>query len=192
MRLSKREITNAAALHAVVDQCRIVRIGAVDAEGMFVVPVNFGYEWREMEGPGDVMEFDSETLLADRADVDEDDLEAPGLRPELTLYFHSAREGRKAEAFSQGADVAIEMDIDLGNITGGFACAYSRAYRSIMGTGRVEPVEDPAEKLRGLTLLMEHSAPGAPCEFSPESLERTAVFRIAVREFTGKERLPKE
>lgn len=192
LRLSKREITDSAALRAVVDQCRVVRVGAVDAEGIFVVPVSFGCEWREVAGAGDVLERDSDELLEDRAGIDGNALEAPLPRPELTIYFHSAREGRKARAFSQGADVAIEMDIDLGNITGSYACAYSRAFRSVMGSGRVELVQDPAEKMRALGLIMEHMAPGAPCDFAPDSVERTAVFRIAVREFTGKERLPKD
>ncbi len=191
LRISKREITDACALHAVIDQCRVVRIGAMDEEGIFVVPMNFGYDWREVEGPGDVLEFDSETLLEERADVDEDSLEEPELRPELTLYVHSAKEGRKAALFSRGAHVAIEMDIDLGTIEGESACAYSRAYRSIMGTGYIEPVDDLAEKHRALALIMEHLAPDARAEFSPASLERTGVFRIAVREFTGKEHLPK-
>lgn len=190
LRISKREITDACALRAVIDQCRVVRVGAVDEAGIFVVPMNFGYDWREVEGPGDVLEFDSEELLEERADVDEDRLEEPDPRPELTLYVHSATEGRKASLFSRGAQVAIEMDIDLGLIAGESACAYSRAYRSIMGTGYIEPVEDLAEKHRALALIMAHLAPDARAEFSPAALERTGVFRIAVREFTGKEHLP--
>lgn len=190
LRLSKREITDACALHAVIDQCRVVRIGAVDEEGVFVVPVNFGYEWREVEGPGDVVEYDSDVLLEDRADVDEGKLEAPESRPELTLYIHSSKDGRKARLFSRGANVAVEMDIDMGNIVGDSACAYSRAYRSIMGVGYIEPVEDFAEKQYALQLIMEHMAPDASAEFEPKAVERTGVFRIAVREFAGKERLP--
>ena len=46
LRISKREITDACALHAVIDQCRVVRIGAMDEEGIFVVPMNFGYDGR--------------------------------------------------------------------------------------------------------------------------------------------------
>lgn len=191
MRRSNREVVDSAALRAIVDQCRVMRIGAVDDDGVFVVPVNFGYEWLEVEGPGDVVEYDSETLLEARADVDEDDLEAPDPRPELVLYVHSAPEGRKAEAFSGGAMVGFEMDIDLGNITGTYACAYSRSYRSVMGSGWIEPVVDEAEKRRALELLMEHNAPDAAVDFTPEAVAHVAVFRIAVREFTGKERLPK-
>ena len=38
---------------------------------------------------------------------------------------------------------------------------------------------------------MEHMAPMAELEFSPEMLARTAVYRIDVEYFTGKERRQK-
>ena len=123
MRLAKREVRDFEALRAIVEACDVVRIGAVDESGMFIVPVNFGYEW-------------------------EDRPDGPGERLRLTLYIHSAAEGRKAESFSRGCDVAIEMDCDGGTIKGDYSCAYSRAYRSIMGMGRIRPIEDAAEKVR--------------------------------------------
>ena len=166
MRLAKREVRDFEALRAIVEACDVVRIGAVDESGMFIVPVNFGYEWEDRpDGPGECLR--------------------------LTLYIHSAAEGRKAESFSRGCDVAIEMDCDGGTIKGDYSCAYSRAYRSIMGMGRIRPIEDAAEKVRALALIMEHAAPGAPCEFAEAAVDRVAVFRVDVREFTGKERRPK-
>ena len=44
------------------------------------------------------------------------------------------------------------------------------------------------EKIHALTRIMEHMAPGARIEFRPEMLERTGVYRIDVKNFTGKER----
>lgn len=41
----KREIKDPAELEKVLDACKVVRIGTMDAEGMFIVPVNFGYEF---------------------------------------------------------------------------------------------------------------------------------------------------
>lgn len=164
MRLAKRQITDPEALRRVVEEAQVLRIGATDEEGMFIVPVNYGYRWEEGEG-GQVA---------------------------LSFYLHSAREGRKARAFraggAAGTPVAIELDVDGGNITGPYACAFSRAYRSIMGTGRVLEVGDEAERMRGLELLMEHAAPGAPAAFAREAIARVAIFRIDVEAFTGKER----
>ena len=164
MRLSKREVRDTEALRAIVEACRTVRLGAMDDEGMFIVPVSFGYDW-QVDGGG---------------------------APRLTLWFHSAKAGRKAAAFmansEDGTPVAIEMDCEDGLITGDFACAYSCAYRSIMGSGRVFPVAACTEKAHGLARIMEHMAPGAPCAFSDEALSRVAVWRIEVDRFTGKRR----
>lgn len=159
MRLGKREIHDREILREILEECDVVRIGARDAEGMFIVPVNYGY-----------------------------DLETSGETMRLTLYLHGAKEGRKADAFAAAPDVAVEMDCCHEIITGDYTCSYSFAYRSIMGNGRICRIEDTEQKIYGLTKIMEHMDPGAKAEFRPEMLERTAVFRIDVDKFTGKER----
>ena len=45
MRLKKREVTDKKVLGEILEECDVVRIGAVDEEGMFIVPVNFGYDF---------------------------------------------------------------------------------------------------------------------------------------------------
>lgn len=168
MRLAKREVHDPEALCAIVDACRTVRIGVQDAEGLFIVPMSFGYDW-ELDGAG---------------------------APRLTLWLHSAGEGRKAAAFAaNGADgvgVAIEMDREDGVITGSYACSYSFAYRSIMGAGRIYPVTSGEDKVYALARIMDHMAPGAPQAFGPGVLDRTAVWRIDVEHFTGKQRQAKQ
>ncbi|WP_222419877.1 pyridoxamine 5'-phosphate oxidase family protein [Enorma burkinafasonensis] len=169
MRLHKREVTDIDELKSIVEACRTVRIGAADGEGMFIVPMSFGFEWdAEDAGSG---------------------------APHLTLWLHSAAEGRKSEAFSaggaDGVPVAIEMDCEDGVITGPYACQYSFAFRSIMGSGRIYPVASGEDKVFGLTKIMEHLAPKAPVAFGPGIIERTSVWRIEVDRFTGKRRAPK-
>ena len=44
MRLKNREIKDQETLRELIDDCVVVRIGAMDKEGMFIVPVNYGYE----------------------------------------------------------------------------------------------------------------------------------------------------
>lgn len=165
MRRAKREVTDSDELRAIIEGCRTVRLGFQDAEGVFIVPMNFGYDWTTN----------------------------PDGTPRLTLWLHSAREGRKAEAVARGgaagATVAFEMDIEDGVTIGDYSCAYSFAYRSIMGTGRAASVEDPNDKLHGLERLMEHLSPNAPVNFSPEAIERVVVWRIDVEQFRGKRRV---
>ena len=159
MRLSKREIKDPDLLRNIIESCDVVRLGLSDSGGMFIVPVNFGY-----------------------------DLESDGSGLRLTLYIHGAKEGRKAEAFAADSAVAIEMDCMDRIITGDYTCSYSCAYRSIMGNGTVRELTETQEKIHALTRIMEHLAPEAGICFSPDMLARTGVYRIDVERFTGKER----
>lgn len=167
MRRAKREVTDAGELRGIVEACRTVRLGLVDAEGVFIVPMSFGYDWPEGDG---------------------------GAR--ITLWLHSAGAGRRTEALlaagagtAAGAPVAIEMDVEDGVTTGDYACAYSFAYRSIMGSGRARRIDGSAEKRRGLERIMDHLAPGAPVAFSPEAIDRVTVWRVDVERFRGKRRV---
>ena len=148
MRQASRQVRNIDQLHAIVEACHTVRIGALDEEG-----------------PGN---------------------NAP--TPRLALWVHSASEGRKAELFNREPRVAIEMDIEDGVIEGPYACAYSYAYRSIMGTGTVHRIQGTEAKRYGLTRIMHHLAPGASAGFTDQALARTNIYCIDIDSFTGKQR----
>lgn len=159
MRLKKREITDPEILNEILESCEVVRIGAMDEDGMFIVPMNYGYEIQEEKGS-----------------------------LQVCLYLHGAKEGRKAAAFATNPRVAVEMDYNHEVITGDYTCAYSYAYRSIMGNGTITEVTEPEAKIKGLEKIMAHLAPGAKIAFLPEMVERVAVWRIDINTFTGKER----
>ena len=162
MRLLKREITDPEILREIIEECDVVRIGASESDGIFVVPVNYGYDLSFQNGKAD-----------------------------LKLYIHGAGEGRKAEAFASNPLVAVEMDRMVSVISGDYTCSYSCAYQSIMGNGSIRRLDGKQEKIYALTRIMEHMAPEAEIQFSPEMLARTAVFQINVDSFTGKERKQK-
>lgn len=163
MRLNKRKIEDREIIREILEECDVVRLGIHDEEGMFIVPVNFGYDFSIH---GDIMS--------------------------ITIYIHGAKEGRKAEAFLLNPEIAVEMDCRHGIITGDYSCGYSFSYRSIMGNGQVRRVDDEEEKCYALSRIMKHMAADAEIKFSPEVLERTAVFRIDIEYFTAKERKKKE
>ena len=160
MRLKKREILNKEVLRDLIDGCKVVRIGAADEEGMFIVPVNYGYELQEKEdGTHD-----------------------------WKLYFHSAGQGRKAEAFAKEPVAALELDREGGVIRGDYTCSYSFAYQSIMGTGKIRKLESESEKRYGFEKIMEHLAPEAELQFDETLLKAADVYCMEVLSFTGKER----
>lgn len=161
MRRSKREVTELAELRAIVDAAQTVRVGSHDAEGVFITPMSFGYELAS----GDA-----------------------GEEPRWTFWLHCASEGRKADAWSADPQVALELDVEGGVISGDFSCSYSYAFASIMASGRATRVTDAGEKAHGLTAIMAHMAPGAPVKFAPEAIEVVDVWRVDVECLTGKRR----
>ena len=163
MRQAGRQLRSAGQLHDVVEACQTVRIACADEEGLFIVPMSFGYDW------------------ADPEEIDADE-------PRLALWVHSAGAGRKADAFDREPRVAIEMDVQDGVIAGTYACAYSYAYRSIMGTGTIHRIQGTEAKRYGLTRVMQHLAPEASAGFTDQALARTNIYCIDIDHFTGKQR----
>lgn len=163
MRQAGRQLRSAGQLHDVVEACQTVRIACADEEGLFIVPMSFGYDW------------------ADPEEIDADE-------PRLALWVHSAGAGRKADAFDREPRVAIEMDVQDGVIAGTYACAYSYAYRSIMGTGTIHRIQGTDAKRYGLTRIMQHLAPEASAGFTDQALARTNIYCIDIDHFTGKQR----
>lgn len=159
MRLGKREIKESEGLRQILEECKVMRLGLTDADGMFIVPVNFGYDFETENG-----------------------------QRKLRLYFHSAQKGRKARVLSLEGQAAVEMDCGHALIRGDYTCGYSYGYRSIMGTAKIRKVTETEEKIYCLTRLMEHLEPGTEICFLPEMLEKADVYCAEVMEFTGKER----
>lgn len=106
----------------------------------------------------------------------------------LVLYFHGAREGRKIELIKEGLPVGFEMDTAGSIVSGEAACDYSISYRSVIGTGRVELIEDPEGKRYALNLLMSHYTSKSKWFFPDAMLKVTGAFRLAVDTLTAKEK----
>ena len=151
MRLAKREIQEKKRLMEILKQAKVLRIGTMDQEGIYIVPVNYGYSWEEGEP--------------------------------LRFYIHSAKEGRKVQAFAAREDVGFELDLEQGVIRGTYTCSYSYAYQSITSD---------EEKQYALSRIMEHMAPEAELSFSPDMLQAVNVYCLETVSFRGKERKPKK
>lgn len=155
MRRSDREITDQKALLAILDSCEVMRVGLVDGDRPYVVPMNYGYRW---EGG------------------------------QLTLYFHSAKEGMKLNLIRKNAKVCFEVDCGHALIPGENACQYGYAFQSVVGFGKAEVLEDPQEKITALRALMQHMA-GEQFAFTEQMVSGITVWQIQVSEFTGKKHM---
>lgn len=110
---------------------------------------------------------------------------------ELTLYFHSAQEGKKIDLIRKEGRAAFEADCshrlvfdeEKGNCT--------TEYESVIGYGDVTFVTNEEDKLKALKILMKHYRE-EDFPFSLSVVPATAVYKLDVRSITGKRRLKKK
>lgn len=106
----------------------------------------------------------------------------------LTLYLHSAKEGRKLDVLRKNSAVAFALETGVTPISGGdLPCKYGAAYASIMGEGRAAILTDPEEKMEALSVLMQTQT-GRSFSFTPKMAEGVAIIRVDVETYTAKAR----
>ncbi len=106
---------------------------------------------------------------------------------QMVLYFHGASAGKKGELMQKNPCVGFEMDMGHGLVPGAQACSCSFLYQSVIGKGKIEILSNLEEKKHGLTVLMKHYMPEKEWDFPSAMLEKTAVFRLDVTEWSCKE-----
>ena len=94
MRLHRRKVEDPKIIREILDECSVMRIGIRDEEGMFIVPVNYGYELEEEDGY---------------------------LR--LTLYFHGAAEALAADP-ETAIEMDCRHEVITGDYSCSYSYAY--------------------------------------------------------------------
>ena len=103
-----------------------------------------------------------------------------------TLYFHSAREGRKIEMLKLNPQVCFEFDVDTQIHDGETACGWGMNYRSVIGYGTASLIDDPADKRKALDIIMRQYAEEGEFTYSDKILEKTLVIKVEIRSMAGK------
>lgn len=110
-----------------------------------------------------------------------------------SLYFHSSRKGRKAEALlaaaAQGTRVAFSAAVDLEPKTGELACQWGFTFRSVLGSGLVRVVELSGDKVAALNTLMRKHAGRDDFPYDEGILDKTLVLAIDVDRATARLKL---
>lgn len=104
----------------------------------------------------------------------------------LTLYFHSAKEGRKTDILKKNNRVCFEMCLEGEPI---FAektpCNSGYYYSCVHGFGKAEFITEPPEKCAALTNIVQHQAGVAPM-FTPAQANSVCVYKVTTSDFTAK------
>lgn len=108
---------------------------------------------------------------------------------ELSLYFHSAKEGRKIDILHKNNSVCFEMCFEGDPILAKeMPCNSGYYFSSLIGNGKVEFITDTDERRKALTLLMKHQA-DIDVIFTEKQANTVCVFKIVTKDFTGKKKL---
>lgn len=104
-----------------------------------------------------------------------------------SLYFHSAKEGRKIDILRKNNRVCFEMDAAGEMVKGERACDWGMKYKSVIGFGKAAFIEDAELKKAALDAIMAHYGTG-PFEYDEKKLGRTAVIKVEIESMTGKKK----
>ena len=105
----------------------------------------------------------------------------------LTLFFHSALEGRKMEIIKRNNRACFEMDCDTKPVEADSPCKFGYEFRSVIGFGTITVLDSPDEKAYGLNLIMKHqTGKDTVYDFTEKQLEKVCVYQLVVETFTGK------
>jgi uncharacterized protein len=102
-----------------------------------------------------------------------------------SLYFHSAKVGTKMEILKKNNNVCFEVSLDHGTIEAEAACDFEARHRTAIGIGKAVAVDDEAEKIRILDLVVARFTE-RKFDYPKATLAHTAVTRIEIVSVKGK------
>ncbi len=105
----------------------------------------------------------------------------------LVLYFHSALEGKKLDLIRADSRASFEADCAHELVSDRDKGYCTMNYESVVGRGEIELIDGEDQKIRALKLIVEKYHPGG-FEFSRAAVPHTAVYKLTVKELTGKAR----
>ena len=101
------------------------------------------------------------------------------------LYFHSAQAGTKIDILKRNNNVCFEISIDNGFIVSDEPCDFEAKHRTVIGVGKAFFIEDEAEKVNALDLIVAHFS-SRKFSYPQANLDRTTVIRIDIESIKGK------
>ncbi|MCB2185481.1 MAG: pyridoxamine 5'-phosphate oxidase family protein [Deltaproteobacteria bacterium] len=102
------------------------------------------------------------------------------------IYLHTGHQGLKIDVLRQNPRVSFSAVAEWSLIPGEPACNWSIHSRSVVGFGRVRFVDDPAEKLAGLTAVTSHYAGPGPHQLGEKQVAACQILAVEVAQLFGK------
>jgi nitroimidazol reductase NimA-like FMN-containing flavoprotein (pyridoxamine 5'-phosphate oxidase superfamily) len=110
-------------------------------------------------------------------------------RVEDDLYLHGAAANRMLKQLASGSQACVTVTLLDGVVFARSAFHHSMNYRCAMVFGTASKVEDPGEKRRAVTAIVDHMAEGRSADARPPTdveLRATSVVKMPLREASAK------
>lgn len=104
------------------------------------------------------------------------------------IYLHSGPEGKKISILNQNPDVCLSFSSDykLYHQSEDVACSYGMRYRSVLIYGKVEFVDDEAEKQRILNIVMKQYTGRDDYNYNSPAIRNVKVMRVKISQLEGR------
>ena len=145
---------------------------------------------QEIKDPEIIEEILKGSEICRIAMVDED---VPYLLPfnygysDHTIYIHAAPAGKKIELLKKNNKVCFEIEHTARIIPQETACRWATLYRSVVGYGEVEIVEDFEGTRQGLEIIMAHYGAPDPIFLDPKEIKHAVILKLKIISLTGKQ-----
>lgn len=103
------------------------------------------------------------------------------------VFLHGSRTGRKNDILKNNPLVCLSFSTDheLRYVNEEVACSWSMRYRSVLIHGRVEFLEDPEEKVRGLNIIMAHYS-DREFSYNDPAIQDVQVYKVVIERMEGR------
>ena len=102
------------------------------------------------------------------------------------LFFHCAKQGRKIDLIKKNPNICFEVDELIRLKKANLACDWGIDFKSVIGSGKAQFLEDSKEKKNALNIIMSQYSDRS-FEYPDEMLEKTLVIKVVIDEMTGKQ-----
>jgi nitroimidazol reductase NimA-like FMN-containing flavoprotein (pyridoxamine 5'-phosphate oxidase superfamily) len=102
------------------------------------------------------------------------------------VYFHTSRAGKKNDIFHKNPRVCLSFETNISLVTDDrSACGWTFDFQSVIATGEIKEIGDPALKNAGLNQIMRHYS-GKDWEMPEREISKTKIWGVELKNITGK------
>lgn len=146
---------------------------------------------REIKDLKEIEEIINKTLICHVGFVD---IDKPYVLPfnftyeNITVYLHSAPEGKKNDILEKNNNICISLytDSELYFRHKEVPCSYSMKFRSVVISGKAFIIPEYDEKVRIMNLFMKKYTGSDDFKYNAPAINNVKIYKVLINEITGK------